>query len=91
MPTGRPFTITNRRFRPSLTRPLPPPSSFIAEVEAEGLDVSLHGGSAYPHDKSAGAGKLESGLGGGLSSDMVDRKIAEVRLPGVWFVCLFVL
>ena len=60
-------------------------------MEAEGLDVSLHGGSAYPPDKSAGAGKLESGLGGGLSSDMVDRKIAEVRLLGLVMFCLFVL
>ncbi|GAB4822138.1 hypothetical protein N2152v2_009184 [Parachlorella kessleri] len=49
------------------------------EVEAEGLDVSLHGGSAYPHDKTGGAGKLDNMVGGGpnITVDMVDRKIAE--------------
>lgn len=44
------------------------------EVEAQGLDVSHHGGSAYPHDKS-GKG-ADAGLAM-LSSDMVDRKIEE--------------
>lgn len=44
------------------------------EVEAQGLDVSHHGGSAYPHDKS-GKG-AEAGLAM-LTSDMVDRKIEE--------------
>lgn len=56
-------------------------------MEAEGLDVSLHGGSAYPHDKTGGAGKLDPlAVGSGVSADMVDRKIAEVR-----FVCCAVL
>lgn len=42
--------------------------------------MSLHGGSAYPHDKTGGAGKLEAGMvGAGFSPEMIDRKIAEVR------------
>jgi Amt family ammonium transporter len=44
------------------------------EVEAQGLDVSHHGGSAYPHDKS-GKG-AEAGMAM-ISSDMIDRKIDE--------------
>ena len=41
--------------------------------------MSLHGGSAYPHDKTGGAGKLDPIMGGGpnITVDMVDRKIAE--------------
>lgn len=42
------------------------------EVEALGLDVSHHGGSAYPHDKSTSKGDLA-----GMSPEMVDRKIDE--------------
>ena len=42
------------------------------EVEALGLDVSHHGGSAYPHDKSTSKGDMAM-----LSPDMVDRKIDE--------------
>ena len=41
--------------------------------------MSLHGGSAYPHDKNAGAGKLDPVVvGNGVSAEMIDRKIAEV-------------
>ncbi|KAI7840216.1 hypothetical protein COHA_005998 [Chlorella ohadii] len=44
------------------------------EVEAQGLDVSHHGGSAYPHEEGKNGKALESF---GLTADMVDRKIAE--------------
>ncbi|GAB4821856.1 hypothetical protein N2152v2_008902 [Parachlorella kessleri] len=53
------------------------------EVEVEGLDVSLHGGHAYPHDPQHGVGKggvTEPGMkdvGGPMGYDVVDRKIAE--------------
>lgn len=51
------------------------------EVEAQGLDVSHHGGSAYPHD----GGKAGGGNGAskadmvafGITPEMVDRKIEE--------------
>ena len=41
------------------------------EVESAGLDVSHHGGSAYPHDPET--------VGGGvtITSDMLDRKIEQ--------------
>lgn len=41
------------------------------EVEAAGLDVSHHGGSAYPHDPTS----AKSGMT--LTPDMIDRKIEE--------------
>jgi ammonium transporter, Amt family len=43
------------------------------EVEAAGLDVSHHGGSAYPHDPTSakGAGGMT------MTPDMIDRKIEE--------------
>lgn len=44
------------------------------EVEAQGLDVSHHGGSAYPHDRSGKGG--DAGLAM-LTADMVDRRIEE--------------
>jgi Amt family ammonium transporter len=44
------------------------------EVEAQGLDVSHHGGSAYPHDKSGKGADAGMAM---LSSDMIDRKIEE--------------
>jgi Amt family ammonium transporter len=44
------------------------------EVEAAGLDVSHHGGSAYPHEM---AGKGMEGGAVALTPDMIDRKIAE--------------
>ena len=41
------------------------------EVESAGLDVSHHGGSAYPHEpETAGSGVT-------ITSDMIDRKIEE--------------
>ncbi|KAL4458386.1 hypothetical protein ABPG75_013251 [Micractinium tetrahymenae] len=48
------------------------------EVEAQGLDVSHHGGSAYPHE--GGKGTNGTGKGDmvfGLTPEMVDRKIEE--------------
>jgi Amt family ammonium transporter len=41
------------------------------EVESAGLDVSHHGGSAYPHDPEV------AGSGVTITSDMLDRKIEE--------------
>jgi hypothetical protein len=74
----RPGKRSDAVLAPLLTRP-GFPNVAAAEVEAEGLDVSLHGGSAYPHDKTGGAGKLDPGMMGGpmVSADMIDRKIAE--------------
>ena len=46
------------------------------EVEAQGLDVSHHGGSAYPHE-AAGKGANGGSDMFAMSPDMVDRKIAE--------------
>lgn len=46
------------------------------EVEAQGLDVSHHGGSAYPHE-AAGKGTNGGSDMFAMSPDMVDRKIAE--------------
>jgi Amt family ammonium transporter len=53
------------------------------EIEAAGLDVSHHGGSAYPHDPETARAK------GGISMtpEMIDRKIEEAlaraKLPTV--------
>ena len=41
------------------------------EVESAGLDVSHHGGSAYPHDPEV------AGSGVSITSEMLDRKIEE--------------
>jgi Amt family ammonium transporter len=46
-----------------------------AEVEAAGLDVSHHGGSAYPHEPKAQGAAMAGGVS--LTAEMVDRKIAE--------------
>ena len=43
------------------------------EVESAGLDVSHHGGSAYPHDPETAKG----GAGVTITSEMIDRKIEE--------------
>jgi len=45
------------------------------EVEAAGLDVSHHGGSAYPHDPEAAKAKVGAGIT--LTPEMIDRKIEE--------------
>ena len=45
------------------------------EIEAAGLDVSHHGGSAYPHDPEAARNK--AGAGTGMTPEMIDRKIEE--------------
>ncbi len=54
------------------------------EIEAAGLDVSHHGGSAYPHDPETARAK--SG-GISLTPEMIDRKIEEAlaraKLPTV--------
>ena len=54
------------------------------EVEAAGLDVSHHGGSAYPHDAEAARAK---NTGVTLTAEMIDRKIeealAKAKLPSV--------
>ena len=82
----RPFTPLPRPFTPLPLPPNPPPPLLLQsgifrvppEVEAQGLDVSHHGGSAYPHDKTGpGKGVEGAAFAGGLSSDMVDRKIEE--------------
>ena len=44
------------------------------EVEAQGLDVSHHGGSAYPHE-AAGKGANGGGSGGGSTA----AEVAAVR------------
>jgi len=44
------------------------------EIEAAGLDVSHHGGSAYPHDPEAAKSKS---VGVSLTPEMIDRKIEE--------------
>lgn len=41
------------------------------EVEAAGLDVSHHGGSAYPHDPTSAKASMT------INSEMIDRKIEE--------------
>ncbi len=46
------------------------------EVEAQGLDVSHHGGSAYPHESAKAAGG-NGDAGFTITSEMVDRKIEE--------------
>jgi hypothetical protein len=45
-------------------------------VEAQGLDVSHHGGSAYPHESAKAAGG-NGDAGFTITSEMVDRKIEE--------------
>jgi len=54
------------------------------EVEAAGLDVSHHGGSAYPHDPEMNRAK---GGDVSLTPEMIDRKIeealAKAKLPVV--------
>ncbi|PSC68349.1 ammonium transporter [Micractinium conductrix] len=47
------------------------------EVEAQGLDVSHHGGSAYPHETKGANGGAKGELGFGITPEMVDRKIEE--------------
>ena len=59
-----------------------------AEVEAAGLDVSHHGGSAYPHEAPGGAKAIAPSAGGiTLTAEMIDRKIeealAKAKLPTV--------
>ena len=41
------------------------------EVESAGLDVSHHGGSAYPHEPETAASGVT------ITSDMIDRKIED--------------
>lgn len=45
------------------------------EIEAAGLDVSHHGGSAYPHDPEAA--RAAKGAGASMTPEMIDRKIEE--------------
>jgi len=44
------------------------------EVESAGLDVSHHGGSAYPHDPETAKG---AGAGVSITTEMIDKKIEE--------------
>ncbi|KAI3435774.1 hypothetical protein D9Q98_001832 [Chlorella vulgaris] len=47
------------------------------EVEAQGLDVSHHGGSAYPHELAAKGVNINGDSGFSMTPEMVDRKIEE--------------
>ena len=51
------------------------------EVESAGLDVSHHGGSAYPHEKAGKAAEM----GSMMTPEMVDLKINEVRGGSCFF------
>ena len=48
------------------------------EVESAGLDVSHHGGSAYPHDAEAAKG----GAGVMVTPEMIEKKIEEALARG---------